>query len=74
MRIDLNTNRVDVLLPDGELEARRAAWTPPDLPNLTPWEAIYRSQVGQLGQGGCLEPATAFVNIIETRGESRNNH
>ena len=74
VRIDLNAQRVDVLLPDGELEARRAAWTPPDLPNKTPWEAIYRSQVGQLGQGGCLEPATAYVNIIETRGESRNNH
>jgi dihydroxy-acid dehydratase len=74
IRIDLNTNRVDVLLPDGELDARRAAWTPPELPNKTPWEAIYRSQVGQLGQGGCLEPATAYLNIIETRGESRNNH
>ncbi len=74
VRIDLNTNRVDVLLPDGELDARRAAWTPPDLQNKTPWEAIYRSQVGQLGQGGCLEPATTYLNIIETLGESRNNH
>ena len=31
IRIDLNTRRVDVLLPDGELDARRAAWTPPEL-------------------------------------------
>ncbi len=74
VRIDLNKRRVDVLLPDGELAARRAAWTPPKLENKTPWEEIYRSMVGQLGTGGCLEPATLYVNVLETRGESRNNH
>jgi xylonate dehydratase len=30
--------------------------------------------VGQLGHGACLEPATLYLNITETRGESRNNH
>ena len=74
VRLDLNTRRVDVLISDAELTARRAAWTPPKLENKTPWEEIYRAQAGQLGQGGCLEPATAYLNIIETRGESRNNH
>jgi dihydroxy-acid dehydratase len=74
VRLDLNAHRVDVLLPDSELAARRAAWKPPVLENKTPWEEIYRSQVGQLGQGACLEPATTFINVLETRGESRNNH
>ncbi|MCW3473062.1 IlvD/Edd family dehydratase [Limobrevibacterium gyesilva] len=74
IRIDLNTRKVDVLLPPGELDARRAAWKKPELQNLTPWEEIYRSMVGQLGHGGCLEPATLYLNILETRGESRNNH
>jgi dihydroxy-acid dehydratase len=74
MRIDLNTRKVDVLLQEGELEARRRAWTPPQLANLTPWEEIYRGLVGQLGTGGCLEPATLYLNILETRGESRNSH
>jgi dihydroxy-acid dehydratase len=74
VRIDLNRNKVDVLLADGELDRRRECWTPPVLDNKTPWEAIYRSQVGQLGRGACLEPATSYLNIIETRGESRNNH
>ena len=74
IRIDLNTRRVDVLLPEGELEARRRAWTKPDLQNKTPWEEIYRSMAGQLGRGGCLEPATLYLNVLETRGESRNNH
>ncbi len=74
IRIDLNTRKVDVLLRDGELEARRAAWTPPELLNKTPWEQIYRSMVGQLGDGGCLEDATLFLDVLETRGESRDNH
>jgi dihydroxy-acid dehydratase len=74
VRIDLDRNKVDVLLPEGELEARRAAWTPPKLLHMTPWEEIYRSMVGQQGSGACLEPATLYLNIIETRGESRNNH
>jgi dihydroxy-acid dehydratase len=74
IRIDLNTRKVDVLLPEGELAARKAAWTPPKLPAMTPWEEIYRSMVGQLGSGACLEPATLFLDVIEARGESRNNH
>ncbi len=74
IRIDLNARRVDVLLPDGELAARRAAWTPPKLVNKTPWEEIYRRTVGQLGTGACMEPATLYLNVLETRGESRNNH
>ena len=74
IRIDLNTHKVDVLLQEGEMEARRAAWTPPALVSKTPWEEIYRSMVGQLGSGGCMEPATLYLNVIETKGESRNNH
>lgn len=74
IRIDLKTRRVDVLIPEKELEARRAAWTPPKLVNKTPWEEIYRNSVGQLGTGACLEPATLYLNILETRGESRHNH
>jgi dihydroxy-acid dehydratase len=74
IRIDLNKRQVDVLLPPGALESRRAAWKAPKLVNLTPWEEIYRSMVGQLGTGACLEPATLYLNVIETRGESRNNH
>jgi dihydroxy-acid dehydratase len=74
LRIDLNTRRVDVLLADGELARRRDAWRPPQLVSKTPWEAIYRSMVGQMGSGACLEPATLYLNIVETRGESRDNH
>ena len=62
------------MIPEAELAARRAAWKPPKLLNKTPWEEIQRSMVGQLGTGACLEPATLYLNILETRGESRHNH
>lgn len=74
IRIDLNRRKVDVLIPAEELEARKRAWKPPALVNKTPWEEIQRSMVGQLGTGMCLEPATLYLNILETRGESRHNH
>ena len=74
IRIDLNARRVDVLIPEAELAARRAAWRPPELVSKTPWEEIQRGMVGQLGTGACLEPATLYLNILETRGESRHNH
>ncbi|MBV9735613.1 MAG: dihydroxy-acid dehydratase family protein [Acidisphaera sp.] len=74
IRIDLKARKVDLLLPEGEIERRRKAWTAPKLDHKTPWEEIYRSMVGQLGHGACLEPATLYLDIVETRGESRNNH
>ena len=74
VRIDLNARRVDVLIPEPEFATRRAAWQKPDLPNQTPWEQISRSMVGQQDTGACLEPATLFLNIVETRGESRDSH
>src|SRR3546814_17257730 len=74
VRIDLNANRVDVLIPEAELEQRRAAWQPPELINQTPWEEIYRGMIGQHGTGACLEPATLYLNILEPRGEARNTH
>jgi dihydroxy-acid dehydratase len=74
IRIDLNSRKVDVMIPDSELAARRAQWKAPVLQNKTPWEEIYRSMVGQQASGACLEPATLYLNIVETRGESRHNH
>ena len=74
VRIDLNRQTVDVLIPDAEMAARRAAWTPPKLENQTPWEEISRSLVGQHGTGACLETATLYLDIIDRRGEARHSH
>ncbi|PLC48236.1 dihydroxy-acid dehydratase [Pollutimonas subterranea] len=74
IRIDLNNCRVDLLVSDEELAQRKAAWVKPQLVNQTPWEEIYRGMVGQHATGACLEPATAYLDVIQKRGESRNNH
>jgi dihydroxy-acid dehydratase len=74
LRIDLNARRVDVLLPEPELASRRKAWHAPVMKSQTPWEEMFRSMVGQMNTGSCLEPATLYLNIIEERGESRDSH
>ena len=74
IRIDLNERSVNVLIPEAELAARRQAWKAPHIENKTPWEEIFRSMVGQMSTGACLEPATLYLNIVEERGESRHSH
>ena len=74
LRIDLNERSVNVLIPEAELAARKQAWTAPHMEHKTPWEEIFRSMVGQMSTGACLEPATLYLNIVEERGESRHSH
>jgi dihydroxy-acid dehydratase len=74
VRIDLDGARVDVLLSDEEIAARRAERTPAALENQTPWQEIYRSTVGQLDGGGCLELAVAYQDIAHTKGIPRDSH
>ena len=72
VRLDLNASRLDALVPDEEWNARRAAWTPPEIVSHTPWQEIYRTHVGQLADGGCLELATSFQRVA--RILPRDNH
>ena len=78
VRIDLNRGTADVLIPDAELAARRAAleaaggYAYP--PSQTPWQAIQRALVGQLEDGAILEGSEAFQRIAQTRGLPRDNH
>ena len=63
VRLDLNACRLDALVPEAEWAARRAAWVPSNLHHQTPWQEIYRTHVGQLADGGCLELATAYHQV-----------
>ncbi|WP_433216579.1 IlvD/Edd family dehydratase [Microtetraspora malaysiensis] len=74
IRIDMDNTRVDVLLPDEEIAARWARYTPPVFENQTPWQEIYRSTVGQLDTGGCLELAVSYQDLIHTKGIPRDSH
>jgi len=72
VRLDLNASRMDALVDDAEWQRRRAAWTAPEIVSQTPWQEIYRTHVGQLADGGCLELATAYQRI--GRDLPRDNH
>ena len=72
VRLDLNAGRLDALVPDAEWQARRDAWQAPEIVHQTPWQEIYRTHVGQLAQGGCLELATAYQRIAKDL--PRDNH
>jgi dihydroxy-acid dehydratase len=78
VRVDLRLHRVDVLLAEGELEARRAALEAAGgyryPPSQTPWQAIQRNLVGQLDTGAILEGAETFQRIERTFGLPRDSH
>ena len=72
VRLDLNKGTLNAQVPSAEWEARKAAWTAPDIHNQTPWQELYRKHVGQLADGGCLELATAYQRIAKDL--PRDNH
>ena len=63
IRVDLEAGTIDMLVPEEELRARRERLAPPDLPNHTPWQEIYRSHVGQLSEGGVFDLATKYQDV-----------
>ena len=63
IRVDLVAGSIDMLVPEEELWARRERLAPPDLPNHTPWQEIYRSHVGQLADGGVFDLATRYQDV-----------
>jgi dihydroxy-acid dehydratase len=74
LRIDLQARALTLLLPEAEIAARRHEWQAPVLTNQTPWQQIYREEVGQLSTGSCLEPAVAFQDVAHTMGTPRDSH
>jgi dihydroxy-acid dehydratase len=63
IKVDLKQRRVDVLLSEEEIVARRAALKPAEIINHSPWEEFYRSNVGQLETGACLEFAVKYHDL-----------
>jgi dihydroxy-acid dehydratase len=63
VRVDLKNRRVDVLLDDIEIERRKRDTKPAELTNQSPWQEFYRSHVGQLDTGACLEFAVGYRDL-----------
>ncbi len=72
IRIDLNARRVDLIADEAEIAKRRAEGAPAPPASQTPWQEIYRDSVGQLGEGGVLEPALKFRSTA--RNMPRHSH
>ena len=63
IKVDLKARRVDALLSDDEIAKRRANLRPFEINNHSPWEQLYREQVGQLETGACLDFAVRYHDI-----------
>jgi dihydroxy-acid dehydratase len=74
IRVDLDKARVDVLISDEEIAKRRAALPPLKLENQTPWQELYRSTVGQLDSGACMELALKYQDVAQLKGLPRDSH
>ncbi|TCS65849.1 dihydroxy-acid dehydratase [Primorskyibacter sedentarius] len=72
VRLNLNDSTLNALVDDADWQARIDAWEAPEITSQTPWQEIYRTHVGQLSDGGCLELATAYQKVA--RNLPRDNH
>jgi dihydroxy-acid dehydratase len=72
IRVDLNTGRCDALVPEAEIAERRKAGLQPVPPSNTPWEELYRANVGSIEDGAVLEMATRYQRISAKL--PRHNH
>ncbi|MBL8236633.1 MAG: dihydroxy-acid dehydratase family protein [Bryobacterales bacterium] len=72
IRIDLNESRVDVLISDEEIAARKAALEISIPASQTPWQELQRAHVGQLGEGAVLEFAVKYRDV--GKDIPRHNH
>jgi xylonate dehydratase len=73
IRVDLAAGRCDALVPEEEIERRkREDGIPPVPESRTPWQEIYRSEVGQLDSGAVLENAPKYRNVASET--PRHNH
>ena len=72
VRIDLNSGQCDMLVSDEELARRKAEGIPAVPPSQTPWQEIYRSTVGQLETGACMELALKYQGVAKVL--PRHNH
>ncbi|MFN3147621.1 MAG: IlvD/Edd family dehydratase [Paracoccaceae bacterium] len=78
IRIDLRQGRADILIPEDELEARRAAlaaeggFAVPE--SQTPWQEIQRGIVAQFDKGMVLEPAVKYRDVGRLDNLPRDNH
>ena len=63
IRVDLRNRQLDLLASEDEIERRRDALSPIRLVHDSPWQEMFRTHVGQLDTGACLEFAVAYRGL-----------
>jgi dihydroxy-acid dehydratase len=78
VKIDLRKGEANILITADELQKRRDALKAkggfPYPENHTPWQELYRKNVGQHASGACLEIATRYQDIATRFGTPRHSH
>ncbi|WP_343729816.1 IlvD/Edd family dehydratase [Duganella sp.] len=72
VRVDLNEGSCNMLISDEELAKRKAEGIPPVPQSQTPWQELYRSTVGQMETGACMELALKYQGVGDKL--ARHNH
>ncbi len=72
IHVDLNERRVNVLISDEEIAARRSKMKIENRPHQTPWQEMYRTHVSQLETGAVLEFAVKYQDVGQDI--PRHNH
>jgi dihydroxy-acid dehydratase len=64
--VDLNSRKVELLISDAEIARRWSELEKPELKNESPWQELYRANVGQLDTGACFEFAVKYRDLRKT--------
>ena len=72
IEINLNNYSANMLVSEKEIDKRKLNGTPKYPESQTPWQEIYRNNVGQIDKGAVLEDAIKFQNV--KKDLPRNNH
>ena len=75
VRISLRERRADVKLTEEEIQKRKAEMGTYPIPvSQTPWQEIYRNEVGELSEGMVIKRAVKYQRIAQVHGVPRQNH
>ena len=72
IQIDLNKFTANMLVDHDEIENRKKDGPPKYPENQTPWQEIYRNNVGHMSDGGILENAVNYQKVKKSL--PRDNH
>ncbi|PKS05723.1 hypothetical protein jhhlp_007552 [Lomentospora prolificans] len=78
LRIDLTKRRVDILLAEDELKQRRRELEAQGgfkcIPSHTPWQDLFRREVGTLSEGMVMKRAVQFQRVAQNYPVPQDNH